>query len=308
MSRRGRPLPQSFADVERVAETLAQKGVRVWLFGGWAEERLGLTEPREHGDVDFLYVADDFDRLDGVIARQGWPLEKHLPHKRAVRLEGLTVDLFLVRRDGAGYYSEFDGRHHRWPDDVVSDESRLPVASTASVGGFRAAFERLLEEQRRQQKPAREDCLSADELGLLAAVIERLVPSDDHGPGAREANVLRYLEQALAGEYAEHVEAYRDGLVLVEERARSTYGPGFRALGGDEQDDVVAWLEGTAPGFFELLLRHVREGMFGDPRWGGNDGFAGWILLGYPGPRPVWTADEQQLDVQPAPTYPAPGR
>lgn len=131
--------------VERIVEALSAEGLRVWLFGGWAEELLGLAEPWEHGDVDLLYVAQDFDALDELIERRGWELVKDLPHKRAIRLDDVTVDLFLVRRDEQGYFTEFEGRRHSWPDDVVDDDSPLPIASRQSVGEFREAFRRLLE-------------------------------------------------------------------------------------------------------------------------------------------------------------------
>src|SRR5262245_34482601 len=37
------------AFVARAIETLRAQGLDVWLFGGWAEEVLGLTEPWPHG-------------------------------------------------------------------------------------------------------------------------------------------------------------------------------------------------------------------------------------------------------------------
>jgi Aminoglycoside-2''-adenylyltransferase len=133
------------AAVEGVVATLAAEGLDVWLFGGWAEELLGLAEPWPHGDVDLLYVAQDFDALDELIERRRWELVKDLPHKRAIRLHDVTVDLFLVRRDEEGYFTEFDGQRHSWPDDVVDDRAPLPIASRQSVGEFREAFRRLLE-------------------------------------------------------------------------------------------------------------------------------------------------------------------
>ena len=51
--------------------------------------------------------------------------------------------------------------------------------------------------------------------------------------------------------------------------------------------------------FFEVVLRHAIEGMFGDPAWGGNIDRIGWDLLGYPGPRHVWTPADQELGVEP---------
>jgi hypothetical protein len=39
--------------------------------------------------------------------------------------------------------------------------------------------------------------------------------------------------------------------------------------------------------------------MFGDPGWGGNTDCVGWDLIGYPGPRPVWSAADQQIEASP---------
>jgi hypothetical protein len=36
--------------------------------------------------------------------------------------------------------------------------------------------------------------------------------------------------------------------------------------------------------------------MFGDPSHGGNAGYAGWDLLGFPGVKVTFTGDDQALD------------
>ena len=71
-----------------------------------------------------------------------------------------------------------------------------------------------------------------------------------------------------------------------------------------------AWRNGASDGrepdfavFFDTVIQHSREGMFGDPRWGGNAEYIGWRLIGYPGPRHVWAHEEQQFDAEVAPTY-----
>ena len=127
--------------------------------------------------------------------------------------------------------------------------------------------------------------MTPDERAILEAVAARLIPADEHGPSAAQAGAVTYIERALAGPYAEHAATYAAGLAGLA---------GFAALAADAQDDRLRELEGTA--FFELVRAHVLEGMFGDPRWGGNAGQAGWRLLGYQGPRRAWTAQEQALD------------
>jgi len=38
-------------------------------------------------------------------------------------------------------------------------------------------------------------------------------------------------------------------------------------------------------GFFGLVLANANEGFFADPIYGGNQGMAGWNLVGFPGTR-----------------------
>ena len=135
---------------------------------------------------------------------------------------------------------------------------------------------------------------------VLAAALERLIPEDEHGPGAAEAGVGRYVEGALqrGGDGARA--RWQAGLEALDALAREREGGGFAALPAAAQDRVLeAAAEGPAPAFFEELRQRVIEGMFCDPGWGGNADRAGWGLLGYPGPRQVWTEDDQQLGIEP---------
>jgi gluconate 2-dehydrogenase gamma chain len=154
--------------------------------------------------------------------------------------------------------------------------------------------------------------LTEEQRSILAAVTGRLIPSDELGPGALEANVPLYIERALAGDYGEHLATYAGGLAGLDRVARARHGSAFVDLAPEQQDLVLEEVEaGASEGsetlitdFFELVLKHAREGMFGDPAWGGNQGYVGWKLIGYPGPKHVWTREEQELDVVVAPNYP----
>ena len=117
-----------------VVDLLAARGCRTWVCGGWGEELRGLRAPRAHGDVDLLYPAPGFARVDAL--GLDWIAAKRFPHKRAFTLEGTMVELVLVERDAKGWHT---GRH-RWADNVFAAGGRLPVASTAALGGYRAAY------------------------------------------------------------------------------------------------------------------------------------------------------------------------
>lgn len=129
---------------------------------------------------------------------------------------------------------------------------------------------------------------------MLSAVAGRIVPDEEGSPGAIGAGADRYILRSLSAERAGFLVAYRDGLTAVEAAAAALFGYGFAGLAAGQQDEVLesAWA-GPAGAFLTLVRAHVIEGMFADPRWGGNDGRVGWALLGYAGPQRVWTAEEQ---------------
>jgi gluconate 2-dehydrogenase gamma chain len=137
------------------------------------------------------------------------------------------------------------------------------------------------------------------ELETLKAVLGRLIPADDLGPGAVEAGVFVFIDRQLAGPYAGTLPLYQAGLAGMDATAGEG---GLAALDGDGQDELLTQAEANEladvpDGFFGLLLEHTRQGMFGDPIYGGNRDFVGWDLIGYPGIKLVWTQEEQEIDV-----------
>lgn len=139
--------------------------------------------------------------------------------------------------------------------------------------------------------------LSATEEAVLDAVLDRLVPGGPHGAGAREANVLRYIKRRLGGPYAHHIGTYVTGLARLDAEAATLHGRSFVTLGVESREALLRAAEArTGDPFFEVVLTHAMEGMFGDPSHGGNADLAGWELIGYPGPRYEWTEGDQQLE------------
>jgi hypothetical protein len=126
------------AFVERAVLLLETKGVDTWVFGGWAEELRGLIKPREHVDLDLLYPAVDWSIVDNLYL--DWVEEKRFDWKRAFKLEGITVELFLVQYDARGWYTQLERRRHNWPANVFSNKRRLPVVSTAALAGYRHSY------------------------------------------------------------------------------------------------------------------------------------------------------------------------
>jgi len=135
----------------------------------------------------------------------------------------------------------------------------------------------------------------------IAAFTERIMPSEPGKPGARDADVLNYIDLALAGAYAELQDFYRRGIASLDAHCRATYKESFIHLAAEKQDEVIAALEEgkaseftypTAREFFVTLRVHTMEGMFADPLYGGNRDFAGWRLVGFPGAQAIFTPSD----------------
>jgi gluconate 2-dehydrogenase gamma chain len=139
---------------------------------------------------------------------------------------------------------------------------------------------------------------TAAEARVIAAACERIFPSDDSGPGAKEAGVVIYIDRQLAGPYGRDRYRYTKGPFVesVPEHGyqgkanpQEIYHDGLRQLGEDfadldaaKQDERLRAIEDTM--FFQMLRSHTIQGMFCDPMHGGNAGLIGWQLIGFPGP------------------------
>jgi gluconate 2-dehydrogenase gamma chain len=149
--------------------------------------------------------------------------------------------------------------------------------------------------------------LAVSEAEALQALLARMIPSDDLGPGAVEAGVVRYIDRALASEAAGgELEGFRANLAAVDELARQEQNQRFQDLAPNVQEALVGALEtgaaeGFSPGaaqFFAILREFALQGMFGDPIYGGNIDNAGWDLLGYGGVRIDVPAEAQELGAE----------
>jgi gluconate 2-dehydrogenase gamma chain len=143
--------------------------------------------------------------------------------------------------------------------------------------------------------------LNATDAETVAALAERIMPGAPGMPGARDANVLNYIDLALAGAYTDLQEFYRHGLAALEAHCQKTYGQSFARLSPERQDETIRTLEESkadsftwpsARAFFDTLRAHTIEGMFADPIYGGNKDFAGWSLVGFPGAQLVFTQSD----------------
>jgi len=152
--------------------------------------------------------------------------------------------------------------------------------------------------------------LNAAEAEVLRAIISRLIPADQNGPGALEARADRFIDRALAGALRNQRQAYAAGLAAVDSYAQSSKKMPFAKLPAADQDAILTEMQGNrATGFnggsgqfFNLVRTHTIQGTFSDPFYGGNENFIGWDLIGYPGARIVVSANLQRMDVKPEPS------
>jgi len=148
--------------------------------------------------------------------------------------------------------------------------------------------------------------LTAHETEILAAIVDRLIPSDDLGPGALDAGALRFIDRALSEADSGQAEAYRSGLAALDRYSRYTRGAPFVELSARDQDSVLidcqigsatgagVGFDGSSAGFFNMVKSHTWQGTFGDPQYGGNVNFVGWDLIRYPGLRMRVTDEDQR--------------
>ena len=184
------------------------------------------------------------------------------------------------------------------------------LGAAAGTAGFARPFQGRaggLERPALPQSGVREsfENLTAAESDVLEAMVARLIPSDELGPGAREARAAYYMDRALGGALGSSRQAYATGLAALDRYAQSSRGGAFARLSPADQDSVLVDVEkgaaagftGSSAQFFNMVLNHTHQGTFGDPYYGGNADFVGWDLIGYPGVRTmVSAADQKQLE------------
>ena len=145
------------------------------------------------------------------------------------------------------------------------------------------------------------EALTAVEADVLEAVCARLIPTDENGPGAREARAAHYIDRVLAGFLAPSRQAYAAGLATIDKAAIDAHRMPFAKLSAADQDAVLQSIEATP--FFALVRTHTIQGTFCDPFYGGNANFVGWDLIGYPGVRTIVTPDEQRIGITLKPNH-----
>lgn len=158
---------------------------------------------------------------------------------------------------------------------------------------------------------------SHSEAVFVEAAVGRIIPADELGGGAIEADVPYFLDSQLAGEFGQGTrwymqgpwakglptqgyqsrmtpaQFYRAAIAAIDKDTGHDFNSVFAKLKDPDQDGYLKRLEKgdvtlesvDSKAFFALFLQNVMEGFFCDPIHGGNRGMIGWKLIGYPGAR-----------------------
>ncbi|HKQ23093.1 MAG TPA: gluconate 2-dehydrogenase subunit 3 family protein [Burkholderiales bacterium] len=177
--------------------------------------------------------------------------------------------------------------------------------------------------------------LTRAEADFVDAALSCFIPSDDLGPGAREAGVTFFIDRQLHGAWGAMArgyrlgpwpegtpqqgyqspltprEVYRTAIREIDALCETKYRKRFADLPQPQQEALLKTLDageltlesvsGTL--FMNLLWTNTQEGFFADPVYGGNHDKAGWRLVGFPGVAAAYTdhveRHGQPYDVEP---------
>jgi len=159
---------------------------------------------------------------------------------------------------------------------LVSMHLPRPLAALAAASGKEPATFR----------PAEWRCVEA--------ICADIIPTDGD-PGATEAGCVNFIDKALAAEDVQALPLYREALAAIDALCVQAHGGVFAQLDGAlrqrmlaqmQQGSLAGWTARTVrpQDFFATIRFHALLGFIGDLKHGGNQDYAGWKLMGFPGP------------------------
>lgn len=171
---------------------------------------------------------------------------------------------------------------------------------------------------------------NAAEADLVDAIVARLIPADDLGPGAREAKATVFIDSQLAGAWGTGDQFYRAGPFVpgtAQQGYQLSYTPAemfrtglsrfqavlsqqhpgkrFDQLDSGTQDALLTRMQAgeldfsplPSAVFFAAMLDATIEGFFSDPIYGGNHDMVGWKLVQFPGAYASYSNDIERHGV-----------
>jgi gluconate 2-dehydrogenase gamma chain len=158
--------------------------------------------------------------------------------------------------------------------------------------------------------------LTPEEAGFVEALVDHMIPADQHTPKGTVVGVNTYIDRALAGGWGKGdklymqgpwapgvpeqgyqvplipADLYRQGIAATNRHCVKTYGKAFDQLSETQREELLKNLDGgkvvfegglSSRAFFGVVYQTVMEGMFADPIYGGNKDKVGWKMVGFTG-------------------------
>jgi len=158
--------------------------------------------------------------------------------------------------------------------------------------------------------------LNLDEAAFVEALVDHMVPADEHSPKGTDMGINIFIDRALAGGWGKGdrlymqgpwkagvpsqgyqlpltpAELYRAGIAATNAHCSKAYGKTFDRLDAKQKQEVLVGLSSAKISFsgglpvrvfWSTVYQTVVEGMFSDPIYGGNRNKSGWKMVGFPG-------------------------
>ncbi|MGG5822951.1 gluconate 2-dehydrogenase subunit 3 family protein [Falsiroseomonas sp. HW251] len=158
--------------------------------------------------------------------------------------------------------------------------------------------------------------LRSDEAAFVEALVDAMIPADEFSPKGTDIGINIYIDRALASGWGKGDRLYmqgpwktgtanqgyqlaltpaqlwRAGIEATNAHCEKALGEPFDQLAPAQRNQVLTDLDagrvtfdGGLPArvFWGVAYQNVIEGMFADPIYGGNQGMAGWKMVGFPG-------------------------
>lgn len=127
-------------DADGVLEVLAalsERGVRVWLDGGWGVDALLGEQTRAHADLDLILSVVDGSELKQALLEIGFELNPGATDTNFLLVDprGREVDAHLIEFDSRGYgsFELDDGRRWPFPPAAFAGKGRVGDRSVACL-------------------------------------------------------------------------------------------------------------------------------------------------------------------------------
>lgn len=187
------------------------------------------------------------------------------------------------------------------PDQRERRNFLLQMGGTAAAAWLNAQWPAVVaaaqhaHEAVNSKTPAKFEALTAEQARQVRAIACQIIPSDDL-PGAQEAGVVYFIDQALMTFASDTRPIYEKGIAAMNQFTGTKY-PGrktFADATAEEQEAVLTDFAGAhgnggarpeiVPGgsedFFQTIRMHTIFGFLADPSAGGNKDYAGWKAVG----------------------------